>query len=420
MTGDEDGVDQDLDNNDDLDSDDNFDGDDDWEDDPDDNIGNRIDTTTDSEMAFRDLSADVDATQASEGLGSISTTKDSALGPDAVGGEELSPIHLYAKLTPDVIIDAVESTGRVSDARILALNSYENRVYQVGMQEADPVIVKFYRPERWSVEQIVEEHEYTQRLYDLDIPVVPPLILNAESKAPTLASYEGFLFSIYTRQGGRAPELDNLDHLFHLGQFIGRIHAVGKHFRFQHRIDLKVKNFGHESVQYLLDNHFIPPDLLPAYESISSELLLAIEANSPDNERYQRISLHGDCHPGNVLWRDDRPHFVDFDDAMVGPAIQDLWMLLSGDRNHRRLQISKVIEGYQEFCHFDKAELNLIEPLRALRVLNYSAWLARRWDDPAFPISFPWFNTARYWSEHVLELKELLSGLAEPALTLLD
>jgi Ser/Thr protein kinase RdoA (MazF antagonist) len=329
-------------------------------------------------------------------------------------------VHPYQRLTPDTVIEAVESTGRDSDARILALNSYENRVYQVGLEEAEPVIAKFYRPNRWTVEQILEEHQYTQQLYDLDIPVVPPLVIDKGGAAPTLSRYDLFHFSIYPRQGGRAPELDNLDHLHQLGQFIGRIHAVGASFTFKYRIHLSVQAFGHNSVAYLLENNFIPRDVRPAYESIAAEVLAAIEQNSPESGEFERISLHGDCHPGNVLWRDDRPHFVDFDDAITGPAIQDLWMLLSGDYSNKQRQISEIIEGYEVFRAFDLRELRLIEPLRAMRVLNYNAWLAKRWHDPAFPMSFPWFNTPRYWSEHILELKELLTSLHQPSLKMPD
>jgi len=329
-------------------------------------------------------------------------------------------VHPYQRLTPDAVIEAVESTGRHSDARILALNSYENRVYQVGLDEAEPVIAKFYRPNRWTVEQILEEHRFTQQLYDLEIPVVPPLVIDADSSAPTLSHFDLFNFSIYPRQGGRAPELDNLDHLHQLGQFIGRIHVVGASFTFKHRISLSVQAFGHNSVAYLLENDFIPNDVRPAYESITAEVLTAIEQNSPESTEFDNISLHGDCHPGNILWRDDRPHFVDFDDAITGPAIQDLWMLLSGDYSNKQLQLSEIIEGYEVFRAFDLRELRLIEPLRAMRVLNYNAWLAKRWHDPAFPMSFPWFNTPRYWSEHILELKELLTSLQQPSLKMPD
>jgi Ser/Thr protein kinase RdoA (MazF antagonist) len=326
--------------------------------------------------------------------------------------------HPYILLTPDVVIDAVESTGRRSDIRIFALNSYENRVYRVGIEQGEPVIAKFYRPGRWTLDQIDEEHRFTQHLYDLEIPVVAPLVIAEKSKSPCISCFAGFYFSLCPQQGGRAPELDNLDHLHQLGQFIGRIHAAGIGFPFQHRINLSVQAYGHDSVAYLLEKGFIPDELRAAYEAISTEVLAAIEQNTPESAEFNPISLHGDCHPGNVLWRDDRPHFVDFDDAMTGPAMQDLWMLLSGDKASRQRQLSEIVEGYELFCDFDLRELRLIEPLRAMRVLNYSAWLARRWGDPAFPVSFPWFNTPRYWSEHILELKELLSGLHEAPLTM--
>jgi Ser/Thr protein kinase RdoA (MazF antagonist) len=328
--------------------------------------------------------------------------------------------HPYQLLTPDVVIDAIESTGRSPDARILALNSYENRVYQVGLDADDPVIAKFYRPDRWSVEQILEEHQFVQRLYEAEIPVVPPIVIEEDSDIPTLSRFNNFVFCIYPRQGGRAPELDNLDHLHQLGQYIGQIHAIGAGYPFKHRISLRVQAYGYDSATFLLENGFIPDDVRPAYESIVNEVLAAIEQNSPESTEYDSISLHGDCHAGNVLWRDDRPHFVDFDDAISGPAIQDLWMLLSGDTANRQRQISEIIEGYELFREFDLRELKLIEPLRALRVLNYNAWLAKRWNDPAFPMSFPWFNTPRYWSEHILELKELLTSLHERPLSMPD
>ncbi len=327
-------------------------------------------------------------------------------------------IHPYQRLTPDCVIDAVESTGRIADARILPLNSYENRVYQVGLEGTAPVIIKFYRPGRWSLDQIAEEHRFTQCLYDLDIPVVPPLIINPEGEIPTLSTHNEFVFAVYSRQGGRAPELDNLDHLHQLGQYIGRIHAAGRAFSLEYRIKLTVQRFAIDCVDYLLSNGFIPNDIRDAYIAITRELLDEIIANSPEQDCYSQITLHGDCHPGNVLWRDDRPHFVDFDDVIRGPAIQDLWMLMSGDTPTRQKQLVEIIEGYEMFMAFDLAELRLIEPLRALRLLHYNAWLARRWSDPAFPVSFPWFNTPRYWSEHILECKELLSDLREPPLSM--
>ena len=326
--------------------------------------------------------------------------------------------HPYQLLTPDVVIEAIESTGRICDACILALNSYENRVYQVGLDAGDPVIAKFYRPDRWTAEQIKEEHQFIQRLYEAEIPVVPPIVIDRKSDIPTLSNFNHFDFCIYPRQGGRAPELDNLDHLHRLGQYIGRIHAIGAGYPFKHRVSLRVQAFGYDSTAFLLENGFIPGDVRPAYESIVNEVLAAIEQNNPESTEFDSISLHGDCHAGNVLWRDDRPHFVDFDDAISGPAIQDLWMLLSGDTANKQRQLSEIVEGYELFREFNLRELKLIEPLRALRVLNYNAWLAKRWDDPAFPMSFPWFNTPRYWSEHILELKELLTSLHERPLTM--
>jgi len=325
--------------------------------------------------------------------------------------------HPYTRLTPDCVIDAVESTGRLSDARILALNSYENRVYQVGIEDEKPVIVKFYRPNRWTAEQIDEEHRFTRLLLEQELPVVPPLDIDTSAEFPTIGTHDGFMFSIYPRQGGRAPELDDLDHLHQLGLFIGRIHAIGEGFQFRHRQRLSVEQAG-ANVAYLQEAEFIPQDLQAAYQAISSEILEAIAARPPDARQFSQISLHGDCHRGNVLWRDDKPHFVDFDDAISGPAIQDLWMLLSGDMLAQQRQLLEIIEGYETFREFNQRELNLIEPLRAMRVLYFNAWLARRWDDPAFPMAFPWFNTPRYWSEYILELKELLSQLQLPPIAL--
>ena len=325
--------------------------------------------------------------------------------------------HPYTHLTPDVVIAAVESTGRPSNARILALNSYENRVYQVGIEDCDPVIAKFYRPRRWSPEQIDEEHRFTRMLFEQDIPTVPPLEINPGAGFATIGRYADFQFALYPRQGGRAPELDNLEHLHQLGRFIGRIHAAGRGFAFEYRPSLATDK-ARTDAAYLFEAGFIPSDIEAAYHAVTGEVLAAIKACPPDAGRYAQISLHGDCHSGNVLWRDDRPHFVDFDDALTGPAIQDLWMLLSGDDATRQRQLLEIVEGYETFAEFDAGELQLIEPLRAMRVLHFNAWIARRWNDPAFPLAFPWFNTPRYWSEYILELKELLSGLQQPALAM--
>jgi Ser/Thr protein kinase RdoA (MazF antagonist) len=326
----------------------------------------------------------------------------------------MTDLHPYEKLTPDLVLDAVEACGYLSDARILALNSYENRVYQIGIEGSSPLIAKFYRPERWTTAQIIEEHDFTQALKDLEISVVPPMI---DEAGKTLHEFQGFRFALYLRQGGHAPNLDDFDALVSLGRSLGRIHALGKARLFTHRPNLNLQSFARDSYDYLLTNNFIPSSLINAYKTLGADLISRCETIF-SRVHYTPIRLHGDCHPGNILWREEVPHFVDFDDARNGPAIQDLWMLLSGEREQQTAQLSEVLDGYQEFCDFDFAELPLIEALRTLRIMHYSAWLARRWTDPAFPRHFPWFNTERYWAEHILELREQLSAMQEPPLVI--
>lgn len=323
--------------------------------------------------------------------------------------------HPFALLSPDMVIDAVESSGLVSDARVFALNSYENRVYQVGIEESVPIIVKFYRPQRWSTAQILEEHEFSLELADLEIPIVPP-IKNAEGK--TLLEYEGFRFAIFERKGGHPPEFDNLDNLLVMGRFLGRMHQVGSMREFQTRNTLSIELFAGKNVSFLLEHDFLPPDLRKAYESLAQDLITRMYSIKKETMQAKLIRTHGDCHIGNVLWRDDTPHFVDLDDCMMAPAIQDMWMLLSGSREQRLQQLAEIVDGYNEFYHFNPSELPLIETYRTLRLMNYSAWLARRWDDPAFPLSFPWFNTENYWAGHILELREQLAALDEPPLVI--
>ncbi len=323
--------------------------------------------------------------------------------------------HPFALLSPDMVIDAVESSGLVSDARVFALNSYENRVYQVGIEESVPIIVKFYRPQRWSTAQILEEHEFSLELADLEIPIVPP-IKNAEGK--TLLEFEGFRFAIFERRGGHPPEFDNLDNLLVMGRFLGRMHQVGSMREFQTRNTLSIELFAEKNVSFLLEHDFLPPDLRKAYESLAQDLITRMYSIKKESRQAKLIRTHGDCHIGNVLWRDDTPHFVDLDDCMMAPAIQDMWMLLSGSREQRLQQLAEIVDGYNEFYHFNPSELPLIETYRTLRLMNYSAWLARRWDDPAFPLSFPWFNTENYWAGHILELREQLAALDEPPLVI--
>ncbi|MCB1703495.1 MAG: serine/threonine protein kinase [Halioglobus sp.] len=323
--------------------------------------------------------------------------------------------HPYDRLDPDLIIDAVESVGFRSDARLLALNSYENRVYQVGIEDGTPLIAKFYRPQRWSEAQIREEHRFSLELQDAEISVVAPMV-NAQGE--TLHTYEGFQFALFTRRGGYPPELDNLDNLLVLGRTLGRIHGVGKAGVFSERPSITVDRMLTQSRELLL-NGFIPSGLLPAYESLTADLEQMVTALYREVQPGDQIRIHGDCHVGNILWRDDTAHFVDFDDCCTAPAIQDLWMFLNGERHERQLQLSELIEGYTEFCDFDPRQIRWIEALRTMRLIHYAAWLARRWEDPAFPRSFTWFNTERYWADHILELREQMSALQEEPLQLL-
>ena len=321
--------------------------------------------------------------------------------------------HPFETLQPGFILDAVESIGYQADGRVTALNSYENRVYQIGIDGEDPVIAKFYRPGRWSNEQINEEHAFTYELSQAELPIVTALRNN---KDDYLFEYEKFRFALYPRKGGRAPELDNLDNLFILGRFLGRIHLIGASKDFEYRPLIDSQSYGHESVE-LISKSFIPQDLKTAYDSLTKDILCTIDQTLSDFGEITHIRVHGDCHIGNMLWRDDLPHFIDFDDSRMAPAIQDVWMLLSGNRKEQEIQLREIIEGYNEFADFNMRELALIEVLRTLRILHFSAWLARRWDDPAFPLGFPWFNTQRYWEDHILNLREQFAALNESPLS---
>jgi len=323
--------------------------------------------------------------------------------------------HPYERLTPDVVLDAVEAQGMRADGHILALNSYENRVYQIGIEDEPPIIAKFYRPQRWSTEAILEEHGFTLELAEVEIPVVAPL---RDGHGDTLHEHEGFHYALFPRRHGHWPELDNLDNLEWMGRFIGRIHAIGALRPFEHRPTLSLQSFGIESYEYLMEKGFIPRELELAYRSLVEDVLKQVEACYARAGGVENIRLHGDCHPGNILWREDGPWFVDMDDCRMGPAVQDLWMLLSGEREEMSIQLSTVVEGYEQFMDFHRNELNLVEALRTLRMIHYSAWLARRHDDPAFAIAFPWFNQQRYWEEQILSLREQAAKLDESPLSI--
>lgn len=326
----------------------------------------------------------------------------------------MEPIHNhpYAALTPDCILNALESLGLQCDGRLLTLNSYENRVYQVGQEEGAPLVAKFYRPARWSDAAILEEHAFAEELAEREIPAVPALRINGA----TLHAFAGFRFAVFPRRGGRPPELEDPDTLEWLGRFMGRIHAVGAIRPFQERPTLNIDSFGIEPRDFLLANGFIPPELLEAWESVVNLALDGVRRCFDRAGEVATLRLHGDCHAGNVLWTPDGPHFVDFDDARNGPAVQDLWMLLSGERSDMVRQLADILAGYEDFSEFNPRELYLVEALRTLRLIHYSAWLARRWDDPAFPAAFPWFNTQRYWQDRILELREQVALMDEPPL----
>lgn len=319
----------------------------------------------------------------------------------------------YYRLDPDTVLQAIDSTGLLTDGRLLALNSYENRVYQVGIEDADPVIVKFYRPGRWSDEQIQEEHDFSLELADAEVPLVAPSLIGGKS----LFKHGGFRFAMFRRQGGHAPELEDRETLAWLGRFIGRIHAVGKTSPFSQRPALTPTRFGDDSIATIREGRWLPPHLETAFDSLVDDLMLHIRSAWERATSARPIRLHGDCHPGNLLWRDG-PWFVDMDDCQSAPAVQDLWMLLSGERHEMERQMGDIIEGYRQFCDFDTGELQLIEPLRTLRMLHHAAWLARRWEDPAFPAAFPWFDSPRYWEDLILSLREQLSAMQEPAIAL--
>jgi len=321
----------------------------------------------------------------------------------------------YDQLTPAVIADALSSVGLETDGRMMPLGSYENRVYQVYLEDCIAnssynnlqVVVKFYRPGRWSRDQIAEEHRFALELAQAEIPVVAPEIIGGS----TIHEYQGFLFAVYQRMGGRPPEQDDPQVLEWIGRFLGRIHLIGRREGFRVRPQLNIQTFGYEVRDWLVAHEVLPLEVRANWLACCDEALQCIEqiwATLPD---LSLLRLHGDCHPGNILWRPEHnddpggPHFVDLDDARMGPAVQDIWMLLSGEPQERGQQLACIMAGYEDFCAFDWRELVLVEPLRTLRMIHYSAWLAKRWDDPAFPLAFPWFGTAGYWEEQVRSLQ---------------
>ena len=337
----------------------------------------------------------------------------------------------YAGLSPDLVLDALDAVGLKGDGRLIQLNSYENRVFQVFMEDGRVVVTKFYRPQRWSDAQILEEHAFANELAASEIPVAPVLPLSIDARSPhaervmtigaTLAQLNveaggAYRYSVSARCAGRAPELEDSDTLEWLGRFIGRMHAIGATKPFEHRESLSVQSFGIDERDWLLARGCIPPDGEPAWRDVTRDALAAAAEAFERGSPPRAIRLHGDCHLGNVLWTHEGPHFVDLDDAVNGPATQDLWMLLSGDRASMSRQLATVLDGYEQFMEFDWRELRLLEALRTLRIIRHSAWIARRWGDPAFPIAFPWFESPKYWDEQTTRLRQQIDAMAQPPL----
>ena len=327
----------------------------------------------------------------------------------------------FADLTPQAVLGALDAVGFAGDGRMIQLNSYENRVFQVFLESGEVVVPKFYRPGRWSDAQILEEHAFAAELAAAEIPVVAPLALTIAQTPrdavllggdpPTLAHVLGQRMGVSPRRSGRAPELEDAGTLEWIGRFIGRIHAVGATRRFEHRGSLDIATFGIGARDHLLAHDWLPPEVLPGWRAAIDNALGEVQRAFDALPDLRTLRLHGDCHLGNILWTDAGPHFVDLDDALTGPAIQDLWMLLSGDRASMTRQLGAVLAGYEDFMDFDWRELRLVEPLRTLRLIHHSAWIARRWSDPAFPAAFPWFGGSAYWGQQTIQLNEQVDAM---------
>ncbi|MDP9085097.1 MAG: serine/threonine protein kinase [Pseudomonadota bacterium] len=320
----------------------------------------------------------------------------------------------YSALSPETVLDAIEAVSYRCDGRVLALNSYENRVYQIGIEDGEPLVAKFYRPDRWSDAAIREEHAFAAELAAQEIPVVAPLLRDGVS----LHVHHGFRYAVFPRRGGRWPELGSTNDREWVGRFLGRIHAVGRAGRFYERNRLNVEVLGRNARDFVLDGDWMPGYLAVKYADVTDELLDEVQMRAADWGGARQGRILGDCHRGNILWTDLGPHFVDLDDCLTGPAIQDLWMLLSGGQQEMRGELTDLLRGYEQFLAFDRGEMALIEPLRALRMIHYSAWLARRWHDPAFPKAFPWFAEPKYWEEHHRALEDQLAAVVGPPLEL--
>lgn len=329
-----------------------------------------------------------------------------------------TPDLSFGDLTPEFMLDALDAAGLRADGRMLQLNSFENRVLMLHLEDGRAAVAKFYRPARWSDAQILEEHGFAAELAAAEVPVAAPWMLAGGS---TLGHYQGQRFAVTPRQGGRGPELEDPEVLRWIGRLLARLHAVGRVRPFEHRLRWVGAEPGRVARDWLIQHEAIPPEIAPAWDDAACRCLDAIQAAFDSLPDLRLTRLHGDCHPGNILWTPDGgPHFVDLDDAVMGPVVQDLWMLLPGEPDAARTLLNAVLDGYEQVAEFDDRELRLIEPLRTLRMIHHSAWLARRWGDPAFPLAFPWFGTPNYWLDQAAKLREQLEAMrpkdAPPAL----
>jgi Ser/Thr protein kinase RdoA (MazF antagonist) len=320
-------------------------------------------------------------------------------------------MHPFAALSPSEVLVSLEHLKLDPDGRLFELNSYENRVYQVGLVGGGMNVVKFYRPSRWTDAQILEEHAFAAELSAADLIVAAPQVFDGF----TLHHRGSSRFAVFPKLIGRAPELDGIDALELLGRALGRLHAVGAAGRFAHRPRLSVERLGWAARDALLNSSVvdgvIDDAVIDRYAAVSGVLLEKIETALESYGAWSAIRLHGDCHLGNILWSETGPVFVDLDDCMTGPRIQDLWMLLSGSPDEQEGQWQALMRGYRQFHHIDETERDLIEPLRGLRMIHHSAWIAQRWDDPAFPRAFPWFTSGRFWQEHLSDLWQQLEAI---------
>ena len=319
--------------------------------------------------------------------------------------------HYYQDLTPAVVLDAIEQQGFEPSGHLLALNSYENRVYQIGLEQGGFIIGKFYRQPRWSDAAIQEEHHFTLELAEQELPVIAPL---KNAKGQTLFHHQSFRFALYPRCGGHRPDLESPESLEQIGRLLGRMHAIGRQSSFAHRPRLTVEAFGHDAIRHLRQSALVPPEAAHNFFAAAEALVEAIEQHMTALGTFPMQRLHGDFHAGNLLQNPDGLFVVDLDDCMMGPVVQDLWLLLDGDPETMKKQLVPLLNGYETFASFDIGQLGLIECLRGLRLLHYNAWIARRWDDPTFPHHFPWFASPRHWEDQMIDLRQQMERLQNP------